>query len=244
METPRSSDASFEISSAAVYAERRPRAAEGEGKDILLPAAHASRHRETQKMQRLLDIFFSALLLAILCPLCAVIAVCIKLDDPGPVLFKQRRAGKNGEEFWFYKFRSMVADAEAKRHLLERSNERSGPVFKMRNDPRVTRVGRLLRKFSLDELPQLINVLKGEMSLVGPRPALPAEVNLYSARQRQRLSCQPGVTGLWQVSGRASLGFEQSVELDLYYIEHQSLWLYARILLMTVPAVLRAEGAY
>ncbi len=209
-----------------------------------MPASHASRHAGTIIAQRLLDVLFSSLLLLALCPVFAILALLIKLDDPGPVLFKQKRVGKNGEEFWFYKFRSMVSDAEARRHLLECSNERSGPVFKMRNDPRVTRVGRFLRKFSLDELPQFINVLKGDMSLVGPRPALPGEVAMYSPHQRQRLLCLPGVTGLWQVSGRASLSFERSIELDLYYIEHQSLVLYIRILLMTIPAVLRADGAF
>ena len=195
-------------------------------------------------MQRLLDVGFSALLLLLLCPVFALIASLIKFDSPGPVLFKQKRVGRNGTEFWFYKFRSMVSDAEAKRHLLEVHNERTGPVFKIRNDPRVTRVGQFLRKFSLDELPQLINVLKGEMSLVGPRPALPKETEKYTPHQRQRLLCAPGVTGLWQVSGRANLSFERSIELDLYYVRNQSIRLYLRILLLTIPAVVRAEGAY
>ncbi len=198
----------------------------------------------TDAAQRILDVFFTSICLLLLWPLLGVIALCIKLDSPGAVLFKQKRVGKDAEEFWFYKFRSMVSDAEAKRPLLEMHNERSGPVFKMRNDPRITRVGRALRKFSLDELPQLLNVLKGDMSLVGPRPALSRETEAYTPRQRQRLIGLPGVTGLWQVSGRASLSFERSIELDLYYIEHQSLGLYFRILLMTIPAVLRADGAY
>ena len=138
----------------------------------------------------------------------------------------------------------MQADAEARRVGLEARNERSGPVFKMRCDPRITRVGRLLRKYSLDELPQLLNVLRGDMTLVGPRPALPAEVARYTPRQRQRLHVTPGLTGLWQVSGRASLSFERSIELDLFYIQRQSLRLNLRILALTVPAVLSAEGAY
>ena len=218
--------------------------APGREDDTVLLQTVSSQHGVTQAVQRVCDVLFCALALLILWPVFAVIALLIRLDSPGPVLFKQSRVGKDGREFWFYKFRSMVSDAEAQRHLLEMQNERSGPVFKMKNDPRITRVGRVLRKFSLDELPQLINVLKGDMSLVGPRPALPKETDKYTARQRQRLLCLPGVTGLWQVSGRASLSFERSIELDLYYIERQSVGLYFRILLLTIPAVLRAEGAY
>ena len=212
--------------------------------DTVLLHGLSSRHGGTQAVQRALDVLLCTLALLVLWPVFAVIALAVRLDTPGPVLFKQSRVGQDGREFWFYKFRSMVSDAEALRHLLEMQNERSGPVFKMKNDPRITRVGRVLRKFSLDELPQLINVLKGDMSLVGPRPALPKETAKYTPRQRQRLICLPGVTGLWQVSGRASLSFERSIELDLYYIERQSIGLYFRILLLTVPAVLRAEGAY
>jgi lipopolysaccharide/colanic/teichoic acid biosynthesis glycosyltransferase len=212
--------------------------------DTVLLQGLSARRQGAKTAQRALDVLFCSVLLLLLWPVFGVIALLIRLDSPGPVLFKQRRVGRDGEEFWFYKFRSMVSDAEAKRHLLEMQNERTGPVFKMKNDPRITRVGRVLRKFSLDELPQLINVLKGDMSLVGPRPALPREVALYTPRQRQRLIGLPGVTGLWQVSGRASLSFERAVELDLYYIEHQSLGLYFRILLLTVPAVLRSDGAY
>ncbi|MGI4789050.1 MAG: sugar transferase [Janthinobacterium lividum] len=212
--------------------------------DTVLFSNLSSSHTAARAMQRGCDVLFCTIALLLLWPAFAVIAVLIRLDSPGPVLFKQSRVGKDGVEFWFYKFRSMVTDAEAQRHLLEMQNERSGPVFKMKNDPRITRVGRVLRKFSLDELPQLINVIKGDMSLVGPRPALPKETDKYTDRQRQRLICLPGVTGLWQVSGRASLSFERSIELDLYYIERQSIVLYFRILLLTIPAVLRAEGAY
>ena len=218
--------------------------APGREDDTVLLQTVSSQHGAVQIVQRGCDVLFCTLALLILWPVFAVIALLIRLDSPGPVLFKQSRVGKDGREFWFYKFRSMVSDAEAQRHLLEMQNERSGPVFKMKNDPRITRVGRVLRKFSLDELPQLINVLQGDMSLVGPRPALPKETDKYTARQRQRLLCLPGVTGLWQVSGRASLSFERSIELDLYYIERQSVGLYFRILLLTIPAVLRAEGAY
>ena len=249
MNTPRYNEPGLET---AAYREpHREHAADARGAsaprgggDALLLRGVSARRAGVKTAQRALDVFFTVLGLLLILPVFGVIALCIRLDSPGPVLFKQKRVGRDGEEFWFYKFRSMVSDAEAKRHLLEMHNERSGPVFKMRNDPRITRVGRVLRKFSLDELPQLLNVLKGEMSLVGPRPALPKETAAYTSRQRQRLISLPGVTGLWQVSGRASLSFERSIELDLYYIEHQSIGLYFRILLMTIPAVLRAEGAY
>lgn len=214
------------------------------GQNVILLPGVSARRGGVKNAQRVLDLILCGLLLLLVWPAFGIIALLIRADSSGPVLFKQKRVGQDGEEFWFYKFRSMVTDAEAKRDLLEMHNERSGPVFKMKNDPRVTRVGRVLRKFSLDELPQLLNVIKGEMSLVGPRPALPAETAKYTARQRQRLLCTPGVTGLWQVSGRASLSFERSIELDLLYIEQQSVWMYVRILVMTVPAVLRAEGAY
>lgn len=154
MKMPRYSDTHSNAFSPAVYAETRIKTPPGdEAHDVLLPSGHAALHSGAQRSQRLLDILLSLPFLLILCPVFAVLALWIKLDDPGPVLFKQKRVGKDGNEFWFYKFRSMVSDAEAQRHLLERSNERSGPVFKMRNDPRVTRVGRFLRKFSLDELP-------------------------------------------------------------------------------------------
>ncbi len=251
MKTPRYTEPGLEAASAGYrephrehHADPRAISAPRGGGDTLLLGGVSARRSGTKTAQRALDLLFTALGLLLLLPVFGLIALCIRLDSPGPVLFKQKRVGRGGEEFWFYKFRSMVSDAEAKRHLLEMHNERSGPVFKMRNDPRITRVGRVLRKFSLDELPQLLNVLKGEMSLVGPRPALPRETDKYTPRQRQRLIGLPGVTGLWQVSGRASLSFERSIELDLYYIEHQSLGLYFRILLMTIPAVLRAEGAY
>lgn len=213
------------------------------GDTVLLRGVFAQR-TGVKHTQRALDLLFCTTLLLLLLPVFALLALLIRLDSPGPVLFKQKRVGQDGEEFWFYKFRSMVTDAEATRHLLEMQNERSGPVFKIKNDPRITRVGRVLRKFSLDELPQFVNVLKGDMSLVGPRPALPSETARYTLRQRQRLICLPGVTGLWQVSGRATLSFEHSIELDLTYIEQQSIPLYFRILLLTVPAVLRADGAY
>ncbi len=244
MNTPSYPEPGMEAVSPSGYAASRRETAPAMTSDTLLLGGLSSRRSAAKTAQRVLDLIFCSILLLLLWPVFGVIALLIKLDSPGPVLFKQMRVGKDGAEFPFYKFRSMVSDAEARRHLLEMHNERSGPVFKMRNDPRITRVGRVLRKFSLDELPQLINVLKGEMSLVGPRPALPTETAKYTLRQRQRLIALPGVTGLWQVSGRASLSFERSIELDLYYIEHQSVGLYFRILLMTIPAVLSGDGAY
>ncbi len=195
-------------------------------------------------VQRIVDVALASTALLFLLLPCAVIALVIKLESRGPVLFRQKRVGQDGEEFWFYKFRSMVADAEARRNALMQMNEASGPLFKIKNDPRITRVGRFIRKYSLDELPQLLNVLAGEMSLVGPRPALPAEVSQYNVRQRARLSVKPGITGLWQVSGRSDLSFERSVELDIEYVTRQSMLLYFRIIVMTVPAVLKGRGAY
>ena len=194
--------------------------------------------------RRALDLAVSAIALLLLLPLFALIALAIRLDSPGPVLFIQRRVGKDGREFPVFKFRSMFTDAEQRLDILLGANERNGPVFKMRQDPRVTRVGRILRKCSFDELPQLINILRGEMSLVGPRPALPREVALYSPEQHLRLSVTPGLTGLWQVSGRANLTFEQAMDLDLEYIRRQSFALNVVLIARTVPAVLTAHGAY
>ena len=195
-------------------------------------------------LRRALDVVVSAAALLLLLPLLALIALCIRLDSPGPVLFVQKRVGRHGQEFPVFKFRSMFTDAEAHLHTVLDANERTGPVFKMRQDPRITRIGRWLRRCSLDEVPQLMNVLKGDMSLVGPRPALPREVALYTLDQRVRLSVLPGLTGLWQVSGRATLSFEASVALDLLYVQRQSLWLNVVILARTIPAVLTGRGAY
>jgi lipopolysaccharide/colanic/teichoic acid biosynthesis glycosyltransferase len=193
---------------------------------------------------RALDFVLSLSALIVLLPLFIVLAIIVRIDSPGPVLFKQKRVGHNGEEFWFYKFRSMVADAEAQRLALQKMNEASGPIFKIKNDPRLTNCGRWMRRFSLDELPQFINVLRGDMSLVGPRPALPSEVATYTTRHRRRLDIKPGITGLWQVMGRSDLSFDRSVELDIEYVEQVSVPLYLSILVKTVPAVLSAKGAY
>jgi exopolysaccharide biosynthesis polyprenyl glycosylphosphotransferase len=173
-----------------------------------------------------------------------VIAVLIKLDSPGPVLFRQRRLTRDGSVFWVYKFRSMRVNAEAELARLKAISDVKGPIFKMRHDPRLTRVGRWLRRTSLDELPQIINILLGEMSWVGPRPPLPDELEHYDEWHRRRLGTTTGLTGLWQVSGRSLLSFEEMVKLDLYYIENWSIWLDLRILLKTIPCVLTAKGAY
>ena len=192
--------------------------------------------------KRLLDAGFSALLLLLSAPLLALIALLVKLTSPGPVIFRQTRVGVGGQTFTCLKFRSMCVDAEARRDQLTHLNEVSGPVFKIKNDPRITPLGRTLRKLSLDELPQLVNVLRGDMSLVGPRPPLPREVALYTARERVRLSVKPGLTCLWQISGRSNVAFERWVELDLIYIETMSLRQDCRILLKTIPVVLFGPG--
>jgi lipopolysaccharide/colanic/teichoic acid biosynthesis glycosyltransferase len=172
------------------------------------------------------------------------IVVAIKIGSRGPVLFRQTRVGKAGRTFTSYKFRSMVADAEAQLPRLRPRNEAAGPVFKIKNDPRITSVGRWLRRTSLDELPQLINVLKGDMSLVGPRPPLPSEVAQYGRLERRRLTIKPGITGPWQVSGRSEVSFDEWVRLDLYYIRNWSLLLDLTILLKTVFVVASRKGAY
>jgi lipopolysaccharide/colanic/teichoic acid biosynthesis glycosyltransferase len=184
------------------------------------------------------------LLLALGAPM-LVVALTIRLTSPGPVLFRQQRSGLNGRPFTMLKFRSMVTDAEQRKQELASLNEMSGPVFKLTNDPRVTSVGRFLRKWSIDELPQLVNVLRGEMSLVGPRPLPVAEVARFDdLAHRRRLSVRPGLTCLWQISGRNEVrDFKDWVRLDLEYIDNWSLWLDLRILVRTVPAVLTAAGA-
>lgn len=193
--------------------------------------------------KRLLDIIVSTTAIILLSPIMLATLIAIKIDDPGPVLFKQVRSGRNGRKFVMLKFRSMCVDAEAKKKELESLNEMGGPVFKMKNDPRITRVGRFIRKTSIDELPQLFNVFIGTMSLVGPRPPLPSEVAQYKPWQRRRLSVRPGITGLWQVSGRNNIDFEEWMQLDLKYIDSWSLWLDLKILCKTVPAVLFKSGA-
>lgn len=195
--------------------------------------------------KRALDLCVSAALLLLLAPLGALIALVIALDDGGPILYFQMRVGKHGRLFRFYKFRSMVRNADALKSRLSARNEAGGgPIFKMARDPRVTRVGRMLRKYSLDELPQLLNVLCGHMSLVGPRPHLPSEVAKYTERQKMRLQVEPGLICLREVSGRSRLSFDRWIETDLQYIEQRCFVTDLRILARAIPAVLKAEGAY
>jgi exopolysaccharide biosynthesis polyprenyl glycosylphosphotransferase len=195
------------------------------------------------KAKRVLDIVFSLVVMLAGLPLLLFVALMVKLTSRGPVIFKQTRVGVGGRHFTCYKFRSMCVDAEARRDKLMHLNEATGPVFKIKNDPRLTPIGRLLRKFSLDELPQFFNVLKGDMSIVGPRPPVPCEVEYYGAHEMQRLSVRPGLTCLWQINGRSDIPFEHWVELDLAYIETMSFWGDLLILVKTVPAVLTGRGA-
>jgi exopolysaccharide biosynthesis polyprenyl glycosylphosphotransferase len=197
-----------------------------------------------QLVKRVMDILVTGVALFFLWPVFLLVAIAIKLDSPGPVLFSQVRVGQDGRLFKVYKFRSMVADAEDNLPHLNGLNEASGPLFKIKDDPRRTRVGRWLRKLSIDEFPQLINVLKGEMSWVGPRPGLPGEVEKYEVWQRQRLEVPQGMTGLPQISGRSDLSFDEVCLLDIYYIENWSLSLDLTILLRTIPQVFFGRGAY
>jgi lipopolysaccharide/colanic/teichoic acid biosynthesis glycosyltransferase len=173
-----------------------------------------------------------------------IIAILIRLDSPGPIIFTQKRTGRGGREFVAHKFRSMYQGAEEDKAKLNGLNEAKGPLFKIRQDPRRTRVGGWIRRTSLDELPQLFNVFRGEMSLVGPRPAIPSEVEQYQEWHKRRLDVAPGITGLSQVSGRSELNFDEQAMLDIYYIENWSPWIDLWILIKTVPTVLLARGAY
>lgn len=195
--------------------------------------------------KRTFDIIFSALVLIAFSWLFLIVAIAIKIDDPsGPVIFKQKRVTKDGREFWMYKFRSMCADAEAKLESLRALNEKTGPVFKMAQDPRITRVGHVIRKLSIDELPQFVNVLKGDMSVVGPRPALPVEVATYTPRQRQRLLVRGGLTCYWQTRrNRDSITFDEWIELDLLYVRQCSAWADLKLIVQTVGVVLTAQGS-
>lgn len=194
-------------------------------------------------VKRLLDLLGGTLLLLAVSPLFLAIAIAVRLSSPGPVFFRQKRAGLNGRTFEMLKFRSMYVDAEARKKELAKLNEMDGPVFKIKKDPRITPVGRVLRRFSLDELPQLLNVVRGDMSLVGPRPPVPEEVASYDWWQRRRLSFRPGLTCIWQVSGRNEIGFKDWMEMDLAYIDNWSLALDFVLLLRTIPVVLTGKGA-
>lgn len=215
---------------------------EGESEGVVLEMVH---HDHRILMKDVFDRTLSAIGLVLLSPLFAAIAIAIKLSSPGPVFFVQQRFGLNKRRFGMIKFRSMVVDAEARQATLEHMNENKGPTFKMRNDPRVTRVGALLRSTSLDELPQLLNVLRGEMSLVGPRPLPTRDVQRFSEPWlMRRFSVKPGITGLWQVSGRSDTDFDAAIKLDLHYIDRWSLVMDVRILVRTFGAVIRRSGAY
>jgi exopolysaccharide biosynthesis polyprenyl glycosylphosphotransferase len=195
--------------------------------------------------KRLFDISLSTIVLIVLSPIFLMVAFLILIDSKGPVFFSQTRIGKQSKPFKMWKFRSMHIDAEACKFALAKQHDMEGIVrFKMKTDPRITRVGRWIRRFSLDELPQLWNVLIGDMSLVGPRPPLPDEVAQYTPYQYQRLAVMPGITCIWQVSGRSEIPFEKQVKMDLEYIANQSFWFDIALLLKTVPAVLTAKGAY
>ncbi len=194
--------------------------------------------------KRCLDVAGAALALVVSAPVVAVVAALIKLESHGPVFYRSVRIGRGGRPFVFYKLRSMVKDADRRRDHIAHMNEADGPVFKIARDPRVTRIGRFLRTTSLDELPQFYNVLVGDMSLVGPRPPIPQEVAQYEPWQLRRLDVRPGITCLWQISGRSRIGFQEWMRLDLEYIRHQSLALDLKILARTLPAVLSREGAY
>jgi exopolysaccharide biosynthesis polyprenyl glycosylphosphotransferase len=209
----------------------------------LLTFSTAPRDELLLFVRRVADVTVALALLVLLAPLFAAIALGVKLTSPGPVLFRQTRCGLRGRPFTFLKFRSMHLDAERLKPALAPYNEMDGPAFKMTNDPRVTPFGRFLRRTSLDELPQLWNILRGDMSFVGPRPAVLEEVRQYEPWQRRRLSMQPGLTCLWQVSGRNELTFDEWMRLDLEYIDNWSLWLDLKIALKTIPAVLRGRGA-
>ena len=194
---------------------------------------------------RAIDILISLAVLIPAIPIFIVVAAAIKLTDGGPVLFSQTRVGKWGGEFQFIKFRSIVVNAEAlKDTMLEQSHHQDSITFKMKKDPRITWIGRIIRKSSIDEFPQIWNVFKGEMSIVGPRPPLPKEVARYTLSDRRRLDVKPGLTCIWQVSGRGDIPFSQQVKLDAEYVESQSLWVDIKILLKTIPAVLFGRGAY
>ncbi|MGE7759124.1 sugar transferase [Peribacillus sp. NPDC097895] len=224
----------------AVAAEQRVASSEH-----MLTADQVNANLSYLRMKRLIDIVGSLLGLIFLLPIFLIVAILIKIEDPkGPVFFKQVRVGKNETEFHMYKFRSMVSNAEEQLKELLALNEVTGAMFKMKNDPRVTKIGRFIRKTSIDELPQLWNVLKGDMSLVGPRPPLPREVDTYTENDKQRLLVSPGCTGLWQVSGRSNIGFKEMVELDLVYIRKRSILFDSKLIFKTFLVLFGSKDAY
>ncbi|NCL73994.1 UDP-glucose:undecaprenyl-phosphate glucose-1-phosphate transferase [Rhodococcus sp. YH1] len=212
-----------------------------------LPLIHVEKpsyHGAKRSGKRAFDLIFATIALLLLAPVFAVVAVAIKLDSKGPVFYRSERIGLDGQPFGMIKFRSMVMDADQQVTALIKQNEGAGLLFKMREDPRITRVGRFIRRYSIDELPQFINVVRREMSVVGPRPPLRREVENYDGMIRRRLLVRPGVTGLWQVSGRSDLSWDESVRLDLSYVENWSMVSDILIIAKTVKAVIAGEGAY
>jgi len=199
--------------------------------------------RWEERVKRLFDIVAGSIALALLAPLFLVVAILVKVTSRGPVFFRQNRVGRHGRPFQMLKFRSMVVNAEQLQAKLQEQNEQTGPVFKMRSDPRITRVGRFIRRYSIDELPQFWNVVRGDMSIVGPRPPLPSEVVQYDAWQRRRLSMRPGLTCLWQTQGRNRIGFEQWMYLDLQYVDQWSVLSDLQLVARTIPAVISGDGA-
>ncbi|MCM1135404.1 MAG: sugar transferase [Clostridium sp.] len=195
-------------------------------------------------VKRVLDIILSGIALIILSPVFLITIAAIKLEDGGPAFFVQSRAGKDMKTFKIYKFRSMYVNADEKLKELMKDNEQTGHAFKIKNDPRITKVGKFIRKVSIDELPQLINIIKGDMSIVGPRPILPFQMEECNDYEKQRLIVQPGLTCYWQIGGRANIKWEEWVEMDLDYIQDMSLWTDFKMIVKTIPAVIDSEGAY
>ncbi len=197
-----------------------------------------------KQIKRLMDVLLSTVALIVLLPVFLVTAIAIKCEDNGPIFFAQQRAGKDMKPFYMYKFRSMYVNAEERMNEMMKDNEQTGHAFKIKNDPRITKIGKVIRRLSIDELPQLINIIKGDMSIVGPRPILMFQMEECSPYERQRLVVQPGLTCYWQIGGRAGIKWEEWVELDLDYIENMSLWTDIKMIAKTIPAVLCGDGAY
>ena len=212
-----------------------------DGRPSLIVRPHPVSYRV---LKRLFDIFAALVALLLLFPIFVVLALLVKLTSRGPILYRSERIGHCGRPFLFTKFRSMYTGADRERHLLQAENEKAGPIFKMKRDPRITPVGRFLRKYSLDELPQFWSVLRGEMSMVGPRPPLRSEVEQYDDYARRRLSVKPGMTCYWQIMGRSDLTFDEWMELDNRYVDRMSFWTDLKIIVKTPIAVLRGKGAY
>lgn len=211
--------------------------------DCLTQRPELAARRWRARLKRLLDVVGSAILLVLFLPLMLIVAILIKLTSPGPALFRQPRLGYHRRNFTMYKFRTMAKDADQRIRDIEHLNEASGPVFKIRHDPRITCIGRFLRRSSIDELPQLVNVLKGDMSLVGPRPLSYRDYEGWHHWQPRRFNVRPGMTCLWQITGRSLVPFEKWMQLDLQYVDEWSLWLDVQILTRTIPAVLKGTGA-